>query len=79
MAGFMARQRRTRFRATGFWFQLPGETSYTFVPFTSEWYRSPYGGNYSTTLSTRRRMNRPDREVFRPRLPVGSQKVPKEP
>jgi hypothetical protein len=79
MAGFMARGRRARFRATGFWFQLPGETTYTFVPFTSEWFRSPYGGNYSTTLSTRRRMNRPDREIFRPRLPVGSQKVPKEP
>ena len=79
MAGFMAKVRRARFRITGFWFQLPGETSYTFVPFTSELYRSPYGGNYTTALVPRRRLNRPNREVFRPRLPAGSQKVPSEP
>jgi len=69
MAGFMAKVRRARFQRTGFWFQLPGETSYTFVPFTSEIYRSPYGGNYSTALSPRRRLNRANREVFRPRVP----------
>jgi hypothetical protein len=79
MAGFMAKVRRARFRITGFWFQLPGDISYTFVPFTSELYRSPYGGNYSTALMPRRRLNRPNREVFRPRLPAGSQKVPTEP
>jgi hypothetical protein len=79
MAGFMAKVRRARFRLTGFWFQLPGETSYTFVPFTSELYRSPYGGNYSTALTPRRRLNRSIREVFRtPRLP-STQKVPNEP
>jgi hypothetical protein len=79
MAGFMAKVRRARFRLTGFWFQLPGETSYTFVPFTSEIYRSPYGGNYSTALMPRRRLNRVNREVFRtPRLP-GTKKIPSEP
>ena len=57
MAGYFARLRRLRFRNAGFWFQTPGETSYTFVPFTSEMYRSPYGGNYSTALSPRRHLN----------------------
>lgn len=69
MAGFLAKARRTRFRHTGFWFQLPGETSYTFVPFTSESYRSPYGGNYSTALTPRRRLNGANRDVFIPRAP----------
>ncbi|HEU4869773.1 MAG TPA: hypothetical protein VFT08_02830 [Pyrinomonadaceae bacterium] len=70
MAGYLAKLRRIRFRNAGFWFQSAGETSCTFVPFTSEMYRSPYGGNYSTVLSPRRRLNRGGVDVFRvPRLP----------
>ena len=45
--------RRDRFRNTGFWYQIPGQTTYVFVPFTSPHFRSPYGGNYSTVLSPR--------------------------
>ena len=60
-ATFLARLRHLRFRNTGFWFQNPGQTSYTFVPFTSQLFRSPYGGNYSTVLATPRRpLNRVD-------------------
>jgi len=58
MASYLSKTRRLRFQNAGFWFQSPGEMSYTFVPFTSELYRSPYGGNYSTALSPRRRLNR---------------------
>jgi hypothetical protein len=57
MASYLANSRRVRFRNTGFWFQNPEQTSYTFVPFSSEFFRSPYGGNYSTVLSPRRRLN----------------------
>jgi hypothetical protein len=58
---YLARLRRVRFRNTGFWFQNPGQPYYTFVPFSSTLFRSPYGGNYSTVLSPRRRrMNRGD-------------------
>jgi hypothetical protein len=59
-AALLARLRRQRFRDTGFWFQQPGQTSYVFVPFTSEFFRSPYGGNYSTVLAPRRTLNRVD-------------------
>jgi hypothetical protein len=55
MVNYLARLRRLRFRNTGFWFQQPGQTSYTFVPFSSERFRSPYGGSYSTVLAPRRR------------------------
>ena len=54
----LTRVRRTRFRNTGFWFQQPGQMSYTFVPFTSLLYKSPYGGSYSTALSPRPAFNR---------------------
>lgn len=54
MATFLDRLRRVRARNTGFWFQNPGQTQCTFVPFSSERFRSPYGGNYSTVLSPRR-------------------------
>jgi hypothetical protein len=78
MAGYLAKLRRRRFRDAGFWFQYPGETSYTFVPFTSESYRSPYGGNYSTALSPRRHPNRRNADSFRlDRLP--SQQNPNQP
>jgi len=58
MAGFLKRSRRLRFRNNGFWFQNPEQLSYIFVPFTSEFFRSPYGGNYSTALTPRRRVHR---------------------
>lgn len=51
---YLAKLRRVRFRNTGFWFQNPGQPHYTFVPFSSTVFRSPYGGNYSTVLSPRR-------------------------
>jgi hypothetical protein len=54
----MDRVRHYRFRNTGFWFQLPGQVSYTFVPFTSLLFKSPYGGSYSTALSPRPAFNR---------------------
>ena len=54
----LTRVRRNRFRNTGFWFQQPGQMSYTFVPFTSLLYKSPYGGSYSTALSPRPAFNR---------------------
>jgi hypothetical protein len=53
MATQMNRIRRNRFRNTGFWFQQPGQMSYTFVPFTSLYFKSPYGGSYSTVLAAR--------------------------
>ena len=69
MVAHLDRLRRVRFRNTGFWFQNPGTTHYTFVPFSSSRFRSPYGGNYSTVLSPRRvPMVRPD---FGPRPPFG--------
>ena len=61
--------RRVRFRNTGFWFQNPGKTDCTFVPFSSTRFRSPYGGSYSTVLSPRRvPITRPD---YGPRGPFG--------
>lgn len=49
----LIRVRRNRFRNTGFWFQQPGQVTYTFVPFSSLLFRSPYGGSYSTALQPR--------------------------
>ena len=57
MASYLAKARRMRFQNIGFWFQLSGQTSYTFVPFTLDIFRSPYGGYYSTALTPRRRLN----------------------
>lgn len=42
--------RNQRSRNSGFWFQNFGELHYTFVPFTSLLFKSPYGGSYSTVL-----------------------------
>ena len=53
MSAHLDRIRRLRFRNTGFWYQNPGKTDYTFVPFYSTRFRSPYGRNYSTVLSPR--------------------------
>ena len=54
MVAHLAGLRRIRFRNRGFWFQNPGKTHYTFVPYSSSYFRSPYGGNYTTVLSPRR-------------------------
>ncbi len=78
---FLARLRRGRFRNAGFWYQQPGKTSYTFVPFTSQLFRSPYGGNYSTALAPRgttinrgdsgsRNPNPRGAEIWRPRRDI---------
>ena len=53
MVSHLAGIRRVRFRNRGFWFQHPGKFSYTFVPYTSPYFRSPYGGHYSTVLTPR--------------------------
>ncbi len=58
MVTHLVRARRNRFKNTGFWYQQPGQTSFTFVPFTSLLFKSPYGGNYSTVLSARPAINR---------------------
>ena len=51
MATYLVRLRRNRSKNKGFWFQNPGETHYyTFVPYYSPNFRSPYGGKYSTIL-----------------------------
>lgn len=54
MATRLAQLRRRRFKSTGFWYQHPQQSQYTFVPFFSTYFRSPYGGNYSCVLSPRR-------------------------
>lgn len=55
MATRLAQLRRRRFKNTGFWYQHPQQGGqYTFVPFFSTYFRSPYGGNYSNALSPRR-------------------------
>ena len=73
MVTHLARLRRYRFKNTGFWYQQPGQTSYTFVPFTSQFFRSPYGGSYSTVLAPRRnpmyRVDDGGRTSNRPRRP----------
>lgn len=69
MVTHLDRLRQRRNRNTGFWYQNPGKTHYTFVPFHSPLFRSPYGGNYSTVLSPRRvlmiRPNSRDRQNVR--------------
>lgn len=54
MATRLAQLRRRRFKNTGFWYPHPSQGHYTFVPFFSTYFRSPYGGNYSSVLSPRR-------------------------
>jgi predicted nucleotidyltransferase component of viral defense system len=54
MATRLGQLRRRRFKNTGFWYQLPAQSQYTFVPFFSTYFRSPYGGTYSCVLSPRR-------------------------
>jgi hypothetical protein len=54
MASFLNRMRRQRFRNTGFWYQLETLGYFTFVPFSSSSFQSPYGGNYSSVFNERR-------------------------
>jgi hypothetical protein len=54
MVTHLTKFRRLRVKNTGFWYQNPGQSDYTFVPYSSQGLRSPYGGNYSTVLSPRR-------------------------
>jgi FecR protein len=54
MVAHLARLRRLRFKNTGFWFQNPGQPHYTFVPFSSSRFRSPYGGSYSIAFTQHR-------------------------
>ena len=80
MVTHLARLRRYRFKNSGFWYQQPGQTSYTFVPFTSQFFRSPYGGNYSTVLAPRRtpvnRVEGVDRSSGRRRGPEVARPMP---
>jgi ferric-dicitrate binding protein FerR (iron transport regulator) len=80
MATHLVRVRISRFKNTGFWYQQPGQTFYTFVPFTSVFFKSPYGGNYSTVLSARPGFNR----IFtgpgpKPTFRQGPQRLPRTP
>jgi hypothetical protein len=54
MATRLTQLRRRRFKTTGFWYQVQSKAQYTFVPFFSSYFRSPYGGTYSSVLSPRR-------------------------
>jgi hypothetical protein len=54
MATRLGTLRRRRFKNTGFWYQPQPAGQYTFVPFFSTYFRSPYGGTYSSVLSPRR-------------------------
>ena len=54
MATRLGQLRRRRFKNTGFWYQPQAAGQYTFVPFFSAYFRSPYGGSYSSVLSPRR-------------------------
>jgi len=66
-ATFLTRLRSGRFRSAGFWYQESGQTTYTFVPFTSQLFRSPYGGNYSTAFAPRgTTINRGDSGIRNP-------------
>jgi len=65
-ATYLAHLRRGRYRSAGFWYQEPGQTTYTFVPFTSQLFRSPYGGNYSTAFAPRGTINRGDSGIRNP-------------
>jgi hypothetical protein len=60
MVTYLARLRHLRFKNTGFWYQAPGQIYYTFVPFKSVIFRSPYGGNYSTALAPESFLKRVD-------------------
>ena len=60
MVSYLARMRQYRYRRAGFWYQRPGQSSCTFVPFSSQVFRSPYGGSYTTALAPRGSINRID-------------------
>ncbi|HEX7771949.1 MAG TPA: FAD binding domain-containing protein [Pyrinomonadaceae bacterium] len=66
MSTHLARLRQYRFKHTGFWYQNPGQMYYTFVPFKSLLFRSPYGGSYSTALAPESFLKRDVRRVTLP-------------
>jgi hypothetical protein len=71
--------RHLRFKNTGFWFQAPGQVYYTFVPFKSVIFRSPYGGNYSTALAPESFMKRVDMNGMTNPYPAQAPPVPSRP
>jgi hypothetical protein len=81
MVTYLTRLRQLRFKNTGFWYQNSGQSNYTFVPFTSLMFRSPYGGSYSTVLSpeTNRIDMRPGRstELSNPHPPPPMPRPPR--
>ena len=79
MVTFLEKLRNTRFKNTGFWFQNPGQMYYTFVPFTSVLFRSPYGGSYSTVLSPESLLNRMNPGGRRTMRIPGPQIAPRQP
>jgi hypothetical protein len=80
MVAHLARLRRLRFKNTGFWYQIPGQAQYTFVPFSSSRFRSPYGGNYSIAFKQHRLpMIRPDSVKPAPRGPQMAPRLPRIP
>jgi hypothetical protein len=79
MVTFLEKLRNTRFKNTGFWFQNPGQIYYTFVPFTSVLFRSPYGGSYSTVLSPESLLNRMNPGGRRTMRIPGPQIAPRQP
>ncbi|PWT94586.1 MAG: hypothetical protein C5B55_02430 [Blastocatellia bacterium] len=65
------RVRQRWLRDTGFWYHASSAGYYTFVPYSSTDFHSPYGGSYPVALSPRRSpiMNRPEnRQVSQPSL-----------
>lgn len=73
MVNYLTRLRELRFRNSGFWYQNSGQSHYTFVPFNSLMFRSPYGGSYSTVLSPETNVRRVDMR------PGGSVQFPAQP
>jgi CO/xanthine dehydrogenase FAD-binding subunit len=79
MVTHLARLRHLRFKNTGFWYQNPGQMYYTFVPFKSLFFRSPYGGNYSTVLTPEPFLKRVDVNRLRSPYPRQASPVPSSP
>lgn len=55
MEAYLSRIKRNRTRSTGFWYLHPKAGYYTFIPFFSAGFRSPYGGRYANVFSQDRR------------------------
>lgn len=79
MSTHLARLRQYRFKNTGFWYQNPGQMYYTFVPFKSILFRSPYGGSYSTVLTPEPFLKRVDVNRLHSPYPRQASPVPSSP